>query len=126
MSTAALTSHIYLSVVRKRDFCTTDVFSSSAIHDGILDSQGILFWNSYRFSCYWYCMSAVRRQSGTSRLSKLWYSYCASYLRRATKFCFNLGAAKLEICLNWERSETTNSVCVYRHKRKFLCSKPVS
>jgi hypothetical protein len=24
------------------------------------------FWNSYRFSGYWYCMSAVRRYSGTS------------------------------------------------------------
>jgi hypothetical protein len=26
----------------------------------------------------------------------------------------------------WERSETTNSVCVHRHKHKLLCSKPVS
>jgi hypothetical protein len=41
MSTAVLTSHIYLSVVRKRDYCT-DVFSISTIHDGMLDSQGIL------------------------------------------------------------------------------------
>jgi hypothetical protein len=31
-----------------------------------------------------------------------------------------------ERCRNWERSETTNSVCVHRHKHKLLCSKPVS
>ena len=27
---------------------------------------------------------------------------------------------------HWERSETTNAVCVHRHKHKLLCSKPVS
>jgi hypothetical protein len=42
MSTAALTSHFYFFVVRKRDHFSDVVFSVSTIHDRMFDSQGIL------------------------------------------------------------------------------------